>query len=154
MTLSRPEQPDNLGAAHEHCPNRVLLLLYAAQVAGETVDEATLTQVLLAVLDEPDDPKAAQTKGVAISEVEAASKYIVQRFGKSARKVAEQALAEVRMEGKHQGGGGLRSHRWRLLRGGGSEVHRAELWQEPTQGGRAGSGRGASFVWQGGTVAL
>lgn len=66
------------------------------QVAGETVDEATLTQVLLAVLDYPDDPKAAQTQGVTISEVEAAAHYIVQRFGKSARKVAEQALREVR----------------------------------------------------------
>lgn len=67
------------------------------QVAGETIDEATLSQVLLAVLDQPDDPKAAQTQGVAISEVEAASHYIVQRFGKSARKVAEQALREVSM---------------------------------------------------------
>lgn len=66
------------------------------QVAGETVDEATLAQVLLAVLDQPDNPKAAQTHGVAISEVEAAAHHIVQRFGKSARKVAEQALQEVR----------------------------------------------------------
>lgn len=66
------------------------------QVAGETVDEATLAQVLLAVLDQPDDPKAAQTQGVAISEVEAAAHHIVQRFGKSARKVAEETLQEVR----------------------------------------------------------
>lgn len=71
----------------------------ALQVAGETIDEATLTQVLLAVLDQPDDPKAATTQGVAISEVEAASHYIVQRFGKSARKVAEQALQEVSLGG-------------------------------------------------------
>ena len=64
---------------------------------GETVDEATLTQVLLAVLDQPDDPKAPEsaTQGVAVTEVEAAAHYIVQRFGKSARKVAEQALQEV-----------------------------------------------------------
>jgi hypothetical protein len=72
-----------------------LLFLPLLQVAGETVDEATLTQVLLAVLDHPHEPKAAQTQGVAISEVEAAAHYIVQRFGKSARKVAEQALREV-----------------------------------------------------------
>lgn len=65
---------------------------------GETVDEATLTQVLLAVLDQPEDPKAeaAQTQGVALSEVEAAAHHIVKRFGKSARRVAEQALQEVR----------------------------------------------------------
>lgn len=51
--------------------------------------------MLLAVLDQPDDPKAAQTHGVAISEVEATAHQIVQRFGKSARKVAELALQEV-----------------------------------------------------------
>jgi len=68
------------------------------QVLGETVDEATLTQVLLAVLDQPEDPKAetAQTQGVALSEVEAAAHHIVKRFGKIARRVAEQALQEVR----------------------------------------------------------
>jgi uncharacterized membrane protein YuzA (DUF378 family) len=95
------------GAAQCNRIHYVLVVLHAVclidywcmcrclQVAGETVDEATLTQVLLAVLDQPDDPKTAQTQGVAVSEVEAAAHYIVKRFGKSARKAAEQALQEV-----------------------------------------------------------
>jgi hypothetical protein len=92
---------------------------------GETLDEATLTDVLLAVLDssagdsqgnnqqDDDDPKAAQVRareaqgGVGVAgvlpglgahpgEVAAAAHYIIKRFGKSSRRAAEEALREVR----------------------------------------------------------
>lgn len=71
------------------------------QVAGETIDEPTLTEVLMNVLaDSSRDGSSAVngvigTQKVAAGEVEAAARYIIRRFGKSARKVAQQALREV-----------------------------------------------------------
>jgi hypothetical protein len=69
------------------------------QVLGETVDASTLAQVLAAVLSDQQaaaDPKGATGVGVNVGEVEAAAAYVVKRFGKSTRRVAEQALREVR----------------------------------------------------------
>lgn len=113
LTKTHPLTSTHCGT-HDTTPHALTLNTW--QVAGETVDEATLTQVLLAVLDSQQqqqqqpyfDPKsvgdaaaaaaATTTQGcVAVSEVEAAAHYIVQRYGKSARKVAEQALKEVRL---------------------------------------------------------
>lgn len=80
-------------------PWHILPLLL--QVLGETVDEAALTQILLAVLQDEsasDDPKAiarGQAAAPPVGEVEAAARFIIKRFGKSAKRVAEQALKEV-----------------------------------------------------------
>lgn len=67
------------------------------QVLGETVDEAALTQILMDVLQDEstaDDPKAAAS-APPVGEVEAAARFIIKRFGKSAQRVAEEALKEV-----------------------------------------------------------
>lgn len=76
------------------------------QVLGETVDEAALTQILMAVLlddagEDGGDPKAAAQAAVGgkladRGEVEAAAHFIIKRFGKSTTRVAEEALKEVR----------------------------------------------------------
>lgn len=75
------------------------------QVLGETVDEAALTQILLSVLqaesaaaatdDAKAEAQAQSSSGAPVGEVEAAARFVMKRYGKTAQRVAEQALKEV-----------------------------------------------------------